>query len=117
MMNGLLYGIAYAQNLIPCPDGTMADPKIGCVETPGNIVNPQSGLIDLILKTGKFVGGGAAVIATLFLIYGGILYATAAGDSEKIDKAKRTLFWAVFGLIVSLLALYLAQFVIGVTGN
>lgn len=107
----------YVQNLIACPDGTMADPLIGCVRTPATVVNPESGLIAIILKIAAYVNGSAAAIATVFVIIGAIRYAMAAGDPEQIDKAKRTIFWSLFGLILSLLAVFVAQFIAGIINS
>jgi len=43
-------------------------------------------------------------IAVLFIIYGGILYVTSAGNKEKAEQAKQTLTYAVLGLIIIVLA-------------
>jgi len=43
----------------------------------------------------------AAGIATL---YGGFLYMTAAGDSEKVSKAKKQILYAVIAIVVGLMA-------------
>jgi len=108
-----IIGSAYAQELIPCPDGTLADPSIGCVETPGIIINPESNLINIILQLADGLLLFVAGIATISLIYGGIKYATSIGNEAELSRAKRILFWSIFGLIVALLA----KFVVGtVTG-
>jgi hypothetical protein len=101
-----------AQNLIPCPDGSMADPAIGCVQIPGGVVNPESSLLHLIFKIAEQGMMVATGIAIIFMIYGGIRYAVAAGDEARINTAKRTLFWSGFGLIVALLAQFVAGFVL-----
>ena len=101
-----IIGTALAQtpDLIPCPDGTMADSTVGCAEVPKAIVSPQSDILSLILKTADAVVMIAVVASVTFLIYGGILYAMSLGNEEKIKSAKNVLFWSVFGLIVALLA-------------
>jgi len=104
----------YAQNLIPCPDGTMADPTIGCVGTPANVVNPSSDLLEIILRFAATFTMFIAGAATIILIYGGIRYAMAAGDNEQIQNAKRMMFWAVFGLVVALLSRFVVQFILNV---
>jgi hypothetical protein len=40
----------------------------------------------------------------IFIIIGGIRYATSGGDSDKVKKAKDTLLYALIGLGISLLA-------------
>ena len=53
------------------------------------------------------------VISVGFIIYGGVKYAMSSGDSSKVKSAKDTLMYAVIGLIVSLLAYAIVNFVIG----
>lgn len=105
---------AYAQDLIPCPDGTMADPMIGCVTMPGSVANPESGIAELILQIASTFMAIVAIAAVVMLIVGGITYALSAGDDEKIRNAKRMMFWSIFGLIVALVARFTAQLVLDV---
>lgn len=52
----------------------------------------------------------AAMIAVLYLIFGGVTYLTAGGDAEKVTKAKTTIINSVIGIIVIALsyAIYIA---------
>jgi len=43
------------------------------------------------------IGIGVAVI---MIIYSGLLFMTAAGDEEKVTKAKKALTWSLIGLAV-----------------
>ena len=43
-------------------------------------------------------------VCVIFIIWGGIRYATSGGDAEKVKKAKNTLLYALIGLAVALLA-------------
>ncbi len=92
------------EELIPCPDGSLADAAVGCVSVPANVVNPESSLLGIILKLADYLSLGVGSIAILFLIFGAIRYATAAGNDDKISQAKKIMFWSVFGLILSLAA-------------
>lgn len=103
--------VAYAQNLIPCPDGTMADPAIGCVQTPASIIGAESSLLEVILKATSGFMFFMAGATTIILIYGGIRYAMALGNEYEIKKAKRIMFWGVFGLVIALLAAFVTGFV------
>ena len=47
-------------SLISCPDGTLTDPSVGCVKAPGNVLNPDSSLLEIILK---FAGYATTLIA------------------------------------------------------
>ncbi len=100
---------AYAQELIPCEDGTMADPTVGCPETPSAIVNTNSEILSIILKSADAVVSIAAAASVAVLIYGGIIYAMSTGSEEKLKKAKNVIFWSIFGLVVALLAKYIVS--------
>ena len=53
--------------------------------------------MDLIL----YASGGAAV---LFLVIGGIRYISSFGDQERMDGAKKTIKYAVIGLLAVILS-------------
>ena len=57
-----------------------------------------------------FIVGAVSVI---MLIIGGIRYTISGGDSTAVTSAKNTILYAVVGIIVSLLAFALVNFVIG----
>jgi hypothetical protein len=109
-----IIGAAYAQgqNLTPCEDGTLADPTVGCVETPKAVVGSQSEILGIILKTADAVVMIAIMASVAVLIYGGIVYAMSMGNEEKLKTAKNILFWGIFGLIVTLLAKYIVSAVL-----
>lgn len=69
-------------------------PDFGANGTPVTIVNQLSTLL--------FLWGGG--IAVLFLILGGYRYITSQGNQDLIESAKRTILYAVVGLIIVFLA-------------
>lgn len=61
---------------------------------------------------GKFFGCGVSLIggiALLFVIYGGYLLLTSAGDPHKIRIGKEYITYAIIGLLLALFALILLQ--------
>lgn len=58
----------------------------------------------IISKLLPFVWGFAAMLALLYLIWGGIRYMLARGDPKEIDAARGVLTSAVIGLLVIILA-------------
>ena len=65
---------------------------------------------------GNIVGGVFIFIgawAALFIVIGAVRYAASAGDQGLITKAKDTILYAVIGLVVSILAFTIVQFVLG----
>jgi len=50
-------------------------------------------------------------VSVVIMIYGGVMYATAAGDEGKTSKARKAIIGAVIGLLVGLLAPTIVQFI------
>ena len=53
------------------------------------------------------------IIAVIVIVIGGIKYMTSAGEAEKIKNAKHTITYAIIGLVVTLAAFAITEFVIG----
>ncbi len=59
-----------------------------------------------------------AVLAVLMLVYGGFQWITAAGRASKIDEGKRVLWGTIIGVMISLIAFVIVNFVISaITGT
>lgn len=82
--------------------------------TPVEIENygPSSGeeLAKLVIK---YIWSAIEIAALIFLLVGGVMYITSAGNEGQVDKAKKTIFYAIIGLIVGLLSYILVDFIIG----
>lgn len=95
---------------IPGPDG-----KSTTIEAPSGI--PTGGLgtdgASLIALIITFLIIGAALLALGFIVYGGILWTSSGGDKHKIETARKTIIYAVVGLIVA----FMAFFIINLTGS
>lgn len=52
-------------------------------------------------------------LAVLFLLVGAVRYVSSNGDQGQITQAKNTILYAVIGIVVSLSAFTIVQFVIG----
>ncbi len=53
----------------------------------------------------------SAIIAVIFIIYGGFLYITSAGDSTAAGKGKNTLVNAIIGLVIVIMSYMIVQVV------
>lgn len=80
--------------------------------------------VELIGPTGVFtkitntVLYAVGIISVIMLIYGGLRYIISGGDSKKVTDAKNTILYAIIGLIISILAFAIVNFVINaVTGE
>lgn len=52
------------------------------------------------------------ILAVIMIIWGGIRYVLSGGDSTAISAAKKTILYAVVGLVVAILAYAIVNFVI-----
>jgi len=77
----------------------------------GTLDSSVKGIID-------FVIGFVAVLAVIAIIIGGVLMTTSQGDAAKVKKGRDAIIAGVIGLIVSLLAFLIIDFVLrAVQGN
>lgn len=76
-----------------------------------DINNPEAGLAQKIVNTMLLIAG---IVAVIFIILGGIAYMTSTGDPGRITQAKHTILYAIIGLIITIIAIPVSQFVIKV---
>lgn len=58
----------------------------------------------------------SGVLALILIIYSGIKYITSRGDQTAIDSAKKTLTYAIIGLIVIFLSFFIVKLISTLTG-
>jgi len=71
-----------------------------------------TGTDGIILQAAGLIAIVAGVAAVMAIIVGGVMFITAAGDSSKISTAKKTIAYAVVGLIIIFLARTIVAFVV-----
>jgi len=54
----------------------------------------------------------AGLICVIFIIIGGYMWMSAAGDPARIKTAQNTLTWAIIGLVVVLLAIAIIEIIV-----
>ena len=69
-------------------------------------------LMPTILNVIRAVLGVLALVTVAVIIIGGIQYATSMGEAGQVAKAKNIIIYAVIGLIISLLAFVIVNFVL-----
>ena len=84
---------------------TLNDPLNNTFSQPNGIQN----LIGTIIKA---VLGVVGSLALVMFIYGGLLWMTAAGNTERVEKGKKTIVWAVLGLVVIFTSYALVKFIL-----
>jgi len=97
-------GITLGLTLLPL----LAMAQVGGV--PGPIITSPTQISDLVQRILNWVGGIIMVIALIMLLYAAILYLTAGGSTERVDKAKNYLIYAIVGIVVALLAFSVQPF-------
>ena len=70
-------------------------------------INPTTAIASAI----NWVIGIAGVVSVVFVIYGGIMYITSAGDAGKVEKAKKTIIYSLIGLVIVALSVIISSFV------
>jgi hypothetical protein len=56
-----------------------------------------------------------AIVGVILVVWGGILWATAAGNEEQVAKARKTIIAAAIGLVVIAVAWTIISYVINVS--
>lgn len=70
--------------------------------TGGNLT--KDSILRLISNVRVIILGIAAALAVLFILIGGIMYITSAGNKDQADQGKKYLTYAVGGLILIIFA-------------
>lgn len=98
----------------PAPQLASADAKTSIEDGFGNSGGTENttelpDLFKNIINTALYVVGAVSV---LMLIYGGIRYTISGGNTQDVTAAKNTVLYAIVGIVVSLLAYAIVNFVI-----
>ena len=87
--------------------------NIDC-ENQGDVEGSLGKLALQVVNLFSFVVGAVAVI---MIIYGGFRYITSGGGAESVGSAKKTLIYAIIGLVIVAVAQILVRFVLSTTNN
>ena len=99
----------YEQSNDACTVAGVNDPLI-CGTKGGNEEKELQNRVKNILDT---IYAWIGIIAVIVIVIGGIQYMVSAGDAQKIKTAKSAITYAIIGLIVTLMAFAITNFVIG----
>jgi len=61
-------------------------------------------LSQILTNIANGVGGVITGLATIMFLVAGILYATSAGNPQRIETAKKALIYAIVGIVIGLSA-------------
>lgn len=71
-------------------------------------------LLETVLNLLSIVAG---VIAVIMIIVSGLKYVTSQGDAQGVSSAKKTLIYAIVGIIIVAFAQFIVKFVLQRVGN
>lgn len=74
--------------------------------------NPLTRSDGLILKVTRLIAVVAGIVAVIMMIVGGFQFVFSGGESEKTAAARKTILYALIGLVVIVLAEAIITFVV-----
>ncbi len=88
------------------------------IEPVGNTLGLAStDLVDIAINVVKWALGFVSLVAVSYLIYGGYLWLTAAGNEQRVEKAKQVILQAVIGIVIIILAWAIVLFAARTASN
>ncbi|MBN1494772.1 PKD domain-containing protein [Candidatus Peregrinibacteria bacterium] len=72
----------------------------------------QTNLRDFVINAVNFILGFLGLLAVIIVIYGGFMYLTAMGNEEKTGKGKKSIMYAMIGIVIILISFALVNTVI-----
>lgn len=92
----------------PCAQDVPAEVSAaaGCSGTSSSTVTT------IVVNVINAVIGIAGLIAVVYVVVGGVQYMTSTGDPGKVEKARKTIIYAVIGMIICVLSFAIVNFVI-----
>ena len=92
--------------------------KVQAQPPSGSIENPleAESFTQLFAGIANWVAGFVATLAVLMVIIGGLQYMISGGNEEKTKAARRTIQWALIGLIIVLMSWSLLQTLLTILG-
>jgi heme/copper-type cytochrome/quinol oxidase subunit 2 len=102
---------------VPAVVGAASTPP----SNPGDLLNQTANasgqtqsrdLVDIVGNIIQWILGLVGVVLLIMFIYGGVLYATSAGNEEKVETGKKVMLYAIIGVVIIALAFALTRYVI-----
>lgn len=88
IMAGMLFAPFFSNAAIP-------------LTNPNNIFNTAVNFMDVVTRIANFIITFIAILGIIFLVYGGLMYVTSAGDESRAEDGKKTITYALIGLLLA----------------
>lgn len=96
----------------PDSDGTVKAEfdfgRLGKVAFPPTKIKDAKSAVAVIIEWMLWLAGILALVA---IIYSGVMYITAGGDTAKAEAGRKNLTWAIIGLIIVLLSIAIVNYI------
>lgn len=112
----ILLTILMSLAFLAVPVMTLAAPSIDTGSL-GSTGLSSGDLKATVVKIVNYVLGLLALVAVIMILWGGFTWLTAAGNEEKVEKAKEIISAAVIGIVIILLAWAIVNFVLSTATN
>ncbi|USN53265.1 MAG: Ig-like domain-containing protein [Candidatus Nomurabacteria bacterium] len=120
IITGVIFtgGILLALSVAFHPAPAAAQSTAFTIENIGSSIGlGTADLKDVIINIIRWALGIMALVAVVFVIYGGYIWMTAGGNADKVDKAKQIIISAAVGLVIILISWAIVTFVINTVSN
>ena len=94
-----------------CKEETYGNVTIKCPDNPEEIKTSEVTYEQAITTAVTYIMFIIGILSVIFIILGGIMYATSAGDEAKATKARKIVTGAVIGLVFAILASAIVGFI------
>jgi len=81
-------------------------------EVKAPIVETEKSIPQVVGGVVKWILGIIGVILVVLIVYGGVMYATSAGNEERVKKARNVLTYSIVGVTVIALAFLITDYVV-----
>jgi len=90
--------------------------EIGEVAYPqkSGVISPQTNINEILQNLSQHFLKIAFTLAIFAIIIAGIIWITALGDENKIEKAKRIIKWTIIALLIASSAFVIVKIIIGI---
>lgn len=101
-----------------CPAGSYKGEGTPCTSLaecniPDDAPGMEKPLIERVIDIINAIVGVVSILAVIVIVIGAILFVTSTGEAAKTTRARNTILYGVIGLVVSLLAFAIVNFVSG----
>ena len=86
----------------------------GAVDKADTVGMGVGDIVEIILRVVLWIVG---ILSVAMIIYGGVKYVMSQGDPAKTTAARKTITFAIVGVIVAILAHLIVSFVVDSIGN